>query len=162
MSGGGMSGGLGQVLQMAQGAQKSPLIAQSVIDALPGRTPTPNLAVSPTVNVGPAVRQFAKDNRGSLNDINKSWRERNSDTLGAIGAIGEMAGSAGSAATAGAPQQAQERMAMPQGMMQQMPQNQNSQLMAIMQQMMAARQGQQYQPRAMLGNSDMLRHLRGR
>jgi hypothetical protein len=160
-----MGGGLGQVMQMAQkapsnplsqGGAKAPLIAQSVIDSLPGRTPTPNLAVSPSVNVGPAVRQFAKDNRGSLNDINKNLLERNSDTLGAIGA---MAGGAGSA---GAPQQAQERMAMPQGMMQQMPQNQNSQLMAIMQQMMAARQGQQYQPRAMLGNSDMLRHLRGR
>jgi len=58
--------------------------------------------------------------------------------------------------------QEQPPMAMPQPVMDKMQQRHqvNPQMMAIMQQMMAQRQ-QRQQPRSMLGNPDMLRHLRG-
>jgi len=57
--------------------------------------------------------------------------------------------------------QEQPPMAMPQPVMDKMQQRYqgNPQMMALMEQMMAQRQAQQ--PRSMLGNPDMLRHLRG-
>ena len=111
MAGGGMGGGLGQVMQMAQKAPSNPL-------AQGGETAPPNRLQG----AGEAMAAAGQSMNQKITPPG---------------------------------------MVMPQGMQQQMPQSQNPELLAIMQQMMAARQQRQPQ-RAMLGNPDMLRHLRGR
>lgn len=145
--GGTMNGGASGI------GRQAALLAQKRLDQNPMQMRPPQLSQADIAKAAaPAGASLSKDiakNREAKEGVPK-WAQ-------ALSEIGGMASSMGGQAQPEAP-----RMEMPQGMFGQMAQNQNPQLMAIMQQMMAARQGQQYQPRAMLGNPDMLRHLRGR